>query len=75
MKTIFLCSNSRYGNKGDTVEVEDDVAIALLTQGKANDIPKSTAKRKRQPVNRMESGPDPDTIKKRGTKDAVIIKP
>lgn len=75
MKTILLCSNSRYGKNGDTVEVADDVAIMLLCQGKANNVPVVPKARKRQPVNRMETGPDPDTIKKRGTKDAVIIKP
>ncbi len=75
MQTILLCSTCRYGKNGDTIEVDDDVAIMLLCQGMANHIPVVAPKSKRQPVNRMEPGPDPDTIKKRGTKDAVIIKP
>ncbi|KKK52702.1 hypothetical protein LCGC14_3102230, partial [marine sediment metagenome] len=52
MKTILLCSNSRYGKNGDTVEVDDDVATMLLCQGKANHIPAVASKSKRQPVNR-----------------------
>lgn len=75
MKTILLCSNSRYGKNGDTVEVDDDVATMLLCQGKANHIPAVASKSKRQPVNRMDTTSDAETIKKRGTKDAVIIKP
>lgn len=75
MKTIILTSNNRYGKNGETVEVEDGVAMDLLSRGSANNVPVVAKMPHSQPVNRMEVTSDAETIKKRGTKKAVIGQP
>ena len=66
MITIALTSDTPYGKNGETVEVEDEVALDLLSRGAANNVLKSAwnPKTKREYVVDHDNHVEPEESKK-----------
>lgn len=72
---VQLSRTSVHGKTGDVIDVEKKVAGDLLMRGMANAIPTEPKPKKPTRPMRMEKPIDVETILKRDTDEAVIVKP